>query len=81
MIPLLLGAVGVYLGIGLGFALPFVFLGVQRVDPDAAGAGVGFRLLIVPGVVLLWPLLARRWWRDAPPPRERTPHKRRLEAR
>jgi hypothetical protein len=47
--------------IGLAFAVPFVMRGVQRIDPLAEGATAGFRLLIVPGVVVFWPLLAARW--------------------
>ncbi len=58
---LLVAALGVYAALGLLFAVPFVLFGVQRIDPNARRSGAGFRLLIVPGVVALWPLLARRW--------------------
>jgi hypothetical protein len=51
----------VYLGIGLLFGLAFVALGVSRIDPAAKGAGLGFRLIIFPGVLALWPLMIRRW--------------------
>jgi hypothetical protein len=46
---------------GVAFAVPFVMRGVSAIDARAAGAGAGFRLLIVPGAILLWPLLLRRW--------------------
>jgi hypothetical protein len=46
---------------GLVFAAAFVTLGVQRVDPVAERAPWGFRLIILPGVAALWPLLLRRW--------------------
>ncbi len=39
----------VYASLGLVFALPFVWLGVQRLDSEAQGSGIGFRLLILPG--------------------------------
>jgi len=55
--------VGIYAVIGLLFAIAFIAKGVARVDPVAAGAGWGFRLLILPGSVALWPLLLRRWLR------------------
>ena len=60
---------GVYLGVGLVFAIAFVSIGVSRIDPDARGAGVRFRLLILPGSVVLWPYLLSRWagGRTAPP--------------
>jgi hypothetical protein len=57
---LLLGAAGLYLALGALFAVPFLLVGVQRVDPAAGGAWA-FRLLVRPGCVALWPLLARRW--------------------
>src|SRR5215469_9283404 len=43
----------VYAGLGLVFALVFVWAGVQNLDSEAQGAGVGFRLLILPGVAAL----------------------------
>ncbi|HXU33450.1 MAG TPA: hypothetical protein VN851_23015 [Thermoanaerobaculia bacterium] len=51
-----------YLAAGVLFALAFLVRGIERVDPAAHGARWGFRCLIAPGVVALWPLLARRWW-------------------
>jgi hypothetical protein len=75
-------AAAVYLTAGLLFAVPFVARGVQRVDPVARDGTWGFRLIIVPGVVLLWPLLARRWAIGAVhPPTEITAHRRRASAR
>jgi len=71
-IEILLGA---YLLAGLAFAPPFVIRGVGRIDPAARGASWGFRLIVVPGVVALWPLLARRWLAGAPPPHERNAHR------
>jgi hypothetical protein len=57
----LVRGIGIYLALGVLFAVPFVVRGVGRVDPAAIGAGWGFRLLILPGVAALWPVLARRW--------------------
>jgi hypothetical protein len=66
-----------YVGSGLLFAIAFVTTGVQRLDAAARGAGWGFRALIVPGVTLLWPLLAVRWVRGSVhPPREVNAHRR-----
>jgi hypothetical protein len=41
---------GAYSAAGLLFAAVFVFKGVQRIDSEAQGSGIGFRLLIIPGV-------------------------------
>ncbi len=50
----------VYSVIGILFAIPFAFRWAGRLDPVAAHGTVGFRLLLLPGAILLWPLLARR---------------------
>jgi hypothetical protein len=55
---------GAYVAAGLVFAAAFVTWGVQRMDPAAKGAPLGFRLLILPGSAALWPLLLRRWMRE-----------------
>ena len=69
-------AVFLYTAVGAVFAVAFVTAGVQRVDPDAKGSGMVFRLLILPGSAALWPLLLRRWIRgDRDVPQERNPHR------
>ena len=73
--------VGAYLGLGFVFALFFASIGVRRVDPSAAGASFGFRLLIIPGVTALWPFFALRLAsRRNHPPLERNAHRRAAEA-
>ena len=66
----------VYGSLGLVFAVPFVWLGVQRLDSEAHGSGVGFRLLILPGVAAFWPMFLYRWRRGIDePPVEKNPHR------
>jgi len=60
---------------GFLFASIFVFRGVQQVDSEAQGSGIGFRLLILPGVTAFWPVFLRRWIRGVQPPIERNPHR------
>lgn len=68
---------GAYALLGLGFALAFAARGVQRLDPAARAATLGFRVAIVPGAAAFWPLLLRRWLRgDSAPPEERNAHRR-----
>jgi hypothetical protein len=55
-----------YAAAGVVFGIAFVARGVSRVDEHAAGAGLGFRLIILPGVAALWPVLLRRWIRARP---------------
>ena len=72
---LLVDALYLYCTAGSFFAIAFVTSGVKRIDSQAIGSGSGFRLLIFPGAVALWPLLLRRWIsRTGDPPAERNPH-------
>ena len=74
--PVLAVAVAVlksWLVLGGLFAVPFLVLGVVAVDPVAQGSKWTFRLVLVPGVVLLWPLLLWRWIARGSP-RERHAH-------
>lgn len=57
---------GIYLSGGLMFAIAFVTRGVGTVDAAARGASWGFRLLILPGVAALWPVMLTRWGRAKP---------------
>lgn len=66
----------VYLTLGLALTGLALARGVERLDPAARGASLGFRLIVVPGLVALWPLLARRILRGGPPPVEATAHRR-----
>jgi hypothetical protein len=72
---LVVGAFEAYALAGVGFALMFLPRGVARLDPRVAGAPKTLRLLILPGVVALWPLFAWRWIAGAPEPIEDNPHR------
>jgi hypothetical protein len=68
---------GNYLACGFVFAVPFVLFGVKKIDPHAVHGSWGFRLLIIPGTMALWPLLLRRWLKGVhEPPEECNAHRR-----
>lgn len=68
---------GLYLACGLVFAIPFALVGVRKIDSPASHGSWGFRVLIVPGTMALWPLLLRRWAGGVhEPPEERNAHRR-----
>ena len=50
-----------YLVFGLLFAVAFVVWGAARIDAVAQDGTRGFRLLLAPGAVLLWPVLLVKW--------------------
>lgn len=58
---IVLTAVAVYFALGLVFALAFHAAGLRRADAGVENAGIVFRLLITPGLVGLWPLMALKW--------------------
>jgi hypothetical protein len=72
---------GLYLAVGLVFALAFVFSGIERIDPGARGSSLGFRLIVLPGAATLWPVLALRWLGGASGPPEQTDAHARAAAR
>ena len=52
---LLVNILMIYLGVGIVFAIAFVWKGVGEIDPAAKDGTIGFRLLILPGTAALWP--------------------------
>jgi hypothetical protein len=52
-----------YLTCGLLVGVPFIAVGAGRLDSAARATSLLFRLFILPGVVVFWPLLAVRWAR------------------
>ena len=56
----LVQVVAIYLGCGAAFAALFLWRWVGRLDSAAEHGTWGFRVLVFPGVVTLWPLFAVR---------------------
>jgi hypothetical protein len=59
---------GIYLIAGLLFAIVFLLKGIEKADESAHGATPGFKIIIIPGVIALWPLLLNKWKRKPPNP-------------
>lgn len=60
MAALLLDILAAYGLVGLLVAAVFLLWGIARIDGNAKGAWA-FRPLLLPGVVLIWPLVLWRW--------------------
>ena len=56
----LLTALEIYAAIGALATAAFLLVGLDRIDPSARGA-YAFRPLVIPGAILLWPLVLWRW--------------------
>ena len=53
---------GVYLLAGLLFCITILVKGLSNFDPNTRNSGVGFKLLIIPGIVAFWPFLWKKWF-------------------
>ena len=58
---LLVWLASLWLYAGAAVAVLFLLCGIGRVDESARGSFT-FRPLLVPGILLLWPLVLWRWW-------------------
>lgn len=65
IVNIILIVAAIYLAIGFLFAIPFVIKGVHEVDEAAHGGSIGFRIIIIPGTMVFWPLLLKRWMKAA----------------
>lgn len=52
-----------YLAVGGAFAAVFLAKWLRQLDHATRDAGIVFHLVITPGVIALWPLLAVKWRR------------------
>ncbi|HEU5166268.1 MAG TPA: hypothetical protein VFU29_12040 [Chitinophagaceae bacterium] len=53
----------IYLLLGVLFVIPFLMKGLTKVDEGAHGGTIGFKIIIIPGVIVFWPVLLGRWMR------------------
>jgi hypothetical protein len=61
IVEIILIAVALYLVAGIVFAIFFVSRGVTQIDEGAKGSGLVFRILIIPGSAVFWPILLKKW--------------------
>ncbi|MEL7232210.1 MAG: hypothetical protein AAGJ85_06840 [Pseudomonadota bacterium] len=66
----ILSGVLIYLAIGALVGLAYLFGGAGRIDPAARGRGmpIRVRLMIMPGIIALWPLMAVKLFTQTEPP-------------
>ena len=62
---LLINALGFYLLIGFLFSLLLLWKGLAKIDPNTIGSGIGFKLLVLPGLCAFWPLFVRKWLKSS----------------
>lgn len=52
---------GLYLLAGFVFYFIFLSKGMKSMDEATEGVKLGFKLLILPGTLFLWPFLLAKW--------------------
>lgn len=52
---------GIYLALGALFSLVFYFKGLKHIDAIGHNGSLFFKLLILPGLVMLWPIFLIKW--------------------
>ena len=57
MVQIMLIIVLVYLLMGVVFVIPFLMKGLRKLDEGAHGGSIGFKIIIIPGVIVFWPVL------------------------
>ena len=60
MIGLVVYFVAIYLFVGALLALPLMFVALKRIDPATQNATLGFRILVLPSLAIMWPIILMR---------------------
>ena len=61
MVEILLIIAAIYLLGGVLFVIPFLMNGLEKIDEGAHGSTIGFKIIIIPAVIVLWPVLLSKW--------------------
>lgn len=73
---LILALAGLYVSLGVFVALGVLLGGLGKIDHAVSESTWGFKMLVVPGLAALWPLMLMRWIRGTGhPPSERNAHR------
>lgn len=63
VIDLMLILIAGYVGLGLVAGVVLALVGINTIDPAAAGSPWYFRLVVLPGLAGLWPVMLVKWAR------------------
>jgi len=64
MAEILLIITAIYLLVGVLFVIPFLMKGLNKIDEEAHGSTIGFKIIIIPGVIVFWPVLLSKWIKE-----------------
>jgi len=55
----------VYMMAGIVFTVLFQIKGLSKIDEGVHGSTIGFRIIIIPGCIVFWPVLLKKWIRTS----------------
>ena len=61
MVEVVLIIVAIYFLLGVLFVVPFLMKGLTKADESAHNGTIGFKIIIIPGVIVFWPMLLNKW--------------------
>jgi hypothetical protein len=61
IVSVVLAVFAIYFAVGILFTIPFQVKGLRKIDEGAHGSSIGFRIIIIPGCIIFWPILLERW--------------------
>lgn len=50
-----------YFLVGAAFSVFMYWKSLKKIDTGVEGTGIGFKLLLLPGMLVFWPLFAKKW--------------------
>ncbi len=54
-----------YFSCGIVFAIAFILKGAGVVDEAVHGSSIGFKIIIIPGTIVFWPVLLKKWLKSS----------------
>lgn len=54
----------VYLSLGAMFSIPFLVTWIHRLHEATHESGLAFKLMILPGCIIFWPVLLKKYWKS-----------------
>jgi hypothetical protein len=53
-----------YIGLGVIFSVPFLSKWIHSLDEATHDSGLAFKLIILPGCIVFWPVLLKKYWQS-----------------
>src|SRR3954466_1532669 len=61
IVTILLIMLAVFILAGILFVFFFLASGLQKIDEGVHASSIGFRIIIIPGCIVFWPVLLHKW--------------------